>query len=201
VDLLGEHREQDLPGAAELAEAGEDQPDHLLDPQVGIEAEAELAMPHIADRHADAQLTAPRFGAGGVEHAGTQHTELELADAALHAEQQPVVRPAGVIDPVQIDHARLHQPAELEQVMPVAAVAGDPGGIEAQHGPDLALTQPGDQPLEAGRATVPLAERPRSSSITSTSRKPRRRATSTSSYCRRWLSRLVWTCVCVDCRT
>src|SRR5918995_630836 len=150
VDLLGEHREQDLPGTAELAEAGENQPDHLLDPQVGIEAETELAMPHIADRHADAQLTAPRFGAGGVEHAGTQHTELELADAALHAEQQPVVRPAGVIDPVQIDHPRLHQPAELEQVMPVATVAGEPGRIEAQHGSDLARTRPGDQPLEAG---------------------------------------------------
>jgi hypothetical protein len=29
---------------------------------------------------------------GGIEHAGTQHTELEFADAALHAEQQRVVR-------------------------------------------------------------------------------------------------------------
>jgi hypothetical protein len=40
-------------------------------------------MPDVANRHADAQLTAPRLGAGGVEHAGTQHAELELADAAL----------------------------------------------------------------------------------------------------------------------
>ena len=37
--------------------------------------------------------------------------------------------------------------------------------------------------------------------MTSTSRKPRRRASSTSSYWRRWLSRLVWTWVCVDCLT
>ena len=28
------------------------------------------------------------FGAGGVEHAGAQHAKLELADAALHAEQR-----------------------------------------------------------------------------------------------------------------
>jgi hypothetical protein len=40
-------------------------------------------MPDVANRHADAQLTAPRLGAGSVEHAGTQHTQLELADAAL----------------------------------------------------------------------------------------------------------------------
>src|ERR1700751_3471294 len=52
-----------------------------------------------------------------------------------------------------------------------------------------------------GRATVPLADRPRSSSMISTSTNPRWRATSTRSYCRRWLSRLVMTCDCVDGRT
>src|ERR671919_2121717 len=34
--------------------------------------------------------------------------------------------------------------------MPVAAVAGEPGGVEAQYGPDLAGTEPCHQPLEAG---------------------------------------------------
>ena len=46
-----------------------------------------------------------------------------------------------------------------------------------------------------GRATLPLAERPRSSSMTSTLANPCRRATSTRSYCRRWLSRFVCTWV------
>ena len=150
VDLLGRHRQQHLPCAAQLAEPREDQPDHFLDPQVGIEAETDLAMPDVADRHADAQLAAARLGAGGVEHAGAQHAEFELADAALHAQQQPIVRPAGVVDPVQVDHPRLDQAAELEQVMPVAAVAGEPGGVEAQHGADLAGAQPCHEPLEAG---------------------------------------------------
>src|SRR5665647_2446499 len=52
-----------------------------------------------------------------------------------------------------------------------------------------------------GRATVPLADRPRSSSMISTSTKPRWRATSTRSYWRRLLSRLVMTWDCVDWRT
>src|SRR5712691_8151555 len=158
-------------------------------------------MPDVANRHADAQLTAPRLGAGGVEHAGTQHAELELADAALHAEKKPIIRSARVVNPIQVDHSRLDQAAELEQMVPVAAVAGEPGGVEAQHSANLSSTEPRNQPFEAGRATIPLAERPRSSSITSTSRKPRRRATSTSSYWRRWPSRLLWTCAWVDCRT
>ena len=88
-------------------------------------------MPDVANRHADAQFTTARLGAGGVEHAGAEHAEFELADAALHAEQQSIVWSAGVVDPVQVDHPRLDQAAEFEQVMPVAAVAGEPGGVEA----------------------------------------------------------------------
>src|SRR3954454_5614648 len=102
--------ESELPARASTAGPGvhcrvrgsgrrEDQPDHFLDPLVRIEAKTDLAMPDVADRHADAQLATARLGAGGIEHARPQHTELELADAALHAEQQSIVRPAGVIDP------------------------------------------------------------------------------------------------------
>src|SRR4051812_9145880 len=149
VNALREHRQQDLACTAELAEADEDQPDHFLDPPVRIKAEADLAMPDVADRHADTQLAASRLGTGGIEHTRPQHAELELADAALHTEQQPIVRPAGVVDPVHIDHPRLDQPAKLEQVMPIATVAGEPRGIEAQHGTNLAGAQPRDEPFEA----------------------------------------------------
>ena len=149
MDLLAEQRQEDLPRAAQLAEPGEDQPDHFLDPQVGIEAETDLAMPDVADRHADAQLAAACLGAGGVEHARTEHAELELADSTLHAEQQSIVRPAGIVDAVQVDDSRLDQAAELEQMMPVAAVAGQPGGVEAQHRADFPGAQRCDQPLEA----------------------------------------------------
>src|SRR5438445_1362175 len=90
-------------------------------------------MPNIANWHADAQLTAPCLGASGVEHAGTQHAELELADAALHAEKKPIIGLAGVVNPIQVDHSRLDQATEFEQMVPVAAVTGEPGGVEAQH--------------------------------------------------------------------
>ena len=81
MDALRQHRQQHLAGAAELAKAGEDQPDYLLYPAIGIEAEPDRAMPDIADRHADPQFAAARLGAGGIEHAGPQHAEFELADA------------------------------------------------------------------------------------------------------------------------
>ena len=150
VDPLCEHRQQHLACAAELAKAGEDQPDDLLYPPVGVKTEADLAMPDIADRHADPQLAAARLGTGGIEHTSPDHTEFELADAALHAEQQPVVRPAGVVNPIQVDHPSLNQPAQLEQMMPVAPVTGEPRGVEAQHGTDLSGAQPRDEPFETG---------------------------------------------------
>src|SRR4029077_16998524 len=117
--------------------------------QVGIEAKTDLAMPEVADRHADPEFTAPRLGTGGIQHPGAEHAEFELADAALHAEQQSIVRPAGIVDPVEVDHSRLDQAAELEQVMPVTPVAGEPGGIEAQNRSPPAATEPSPQPLEA----------------------------------------------------
>src|SRR5437660_8465898 len=106
-------------------------------------------MPDVANRHADAQLTAPRLGAGGVKHAGTQHAELKLADAALHAEKKPIIGSAGVVNPIQVDHSRLDQAAEFEQMVPVAAVTGQPGGVEAQHSANLSGTKPCHQPFEA----------------------------------------------------
>jgi hypothetical protein len=47
-----------------------------------------------------------------------------------------------VVNPVQVDHPGLDQAAELEQVMPIAAVASEPGSVKAQDGSDLAGTQP-----------------------------------------------------------
>src|ERR1700738_2655703 len=93
--------------------------------------------------------SSPRLGAGGVEDAGTQHAELKPADAALHPEKKPIIGSAGVVNPIQVDHSRLDQAAEFEQMVPVAAVTGEPGGVEAQHSANLSGTEPCHQPFEA----------------------------------------------------
>ena len=48
MDLVGFHRQQHLPRAAQLAEAGEDEADRFLQPEVRIEAKANLAMPDVS---------------------------------------------------------------------------------------------------------------------------------------------------------
>src|SRR5262249_22297484 len=150
VDLIPGHRQQHLPRTAELAKPGENQVDGFLDPSIGIKAEPNLAMLDVADRHADPQLATPRLGASGVEHAGAQHTELELADAAFKAEEQPIIRPTGVVNTVEVDHASLHQAAQLQQVVPIASIPREAGRVEAQHCADLSATKPRNQLFEAG---------------------------------------------------
>jgi hypothetical protein len=90
---------------------------------------------------------------------------------------------------IEVDDAGFHQSAQLEQMMPITSVAGESRGVETKHRANLSGAQGGHQAIEAGRSTAPLAVRPRSSSITSILVKPRRRATSTNSYWRLWLSR------------
>lgn len=61
-----------------------------------------------------------------------------------------IIWPTGIAHAVEIDDARFDKSAKLEQMMPVTAIARDSRCIEAQHGADLARTQPNDQAIDAG---------------------------------------------------
>jgi len=142
MQLIRRQRQENLPGATQLAEPGKNETDRLLEPQVGVEPEAHLTVPDVTDRHADPQLAAPRLGPRRVVHSGAQDAEFELADTALHSQEKPVVRATGVINPVEIDDARTHKTAELQQVMPIAPVASESRGVETQHSGDVAGAEP-----------------------------------------------------------
>ena len=148
MQLVRRQGQENLPRAAQLAEPREDETDRLLEPYVGVEAEANLAVPDVTDRHADPQLAAPRLGSRRIVHPGAQDAEFELADTALHSQQEPVVRAARVINPVEINDACAHKTAELQQVMPVAPVAGEPRSVETQHSANIAGAEPGHQSIE-----------------------------------------------------
>jgi hypothetical protein len=137
-----------LPSAAQLPEATKDQSGCFLNPHVGIEAQSNLTMPNVAYRNGNPQLSPPRLRAGGVEHPRAQDAQLELANAALHPEQKAIVGATRVVDTIEIDDARLDEPTELEKVMPIAAVPGEPRGVEAENGANLAGAQPSDELLK-----------------------------------------------------
>ena len=57
--------------------------------------------------------------------------------------------------------------------MPVALIARKAGCVEALHRADFSGTSPATSRSKRGRATKPMAERPRSSSMSSIARKPK----------------------------
>ena len=114
MKLIRAHGEMYLPRAAKLPEAGEDHTNDLLKPPIRVKSQSILAAPEVPEGDANAKFTAPRLGAGGVEHARAENAKLELADAALHPEQQSIIGPRRVIDAVKINHARLDQATQFQ---------------------------------------------------------------------------------------
>ena len=138
-----------LPAAAQFAEALKDRAGDFLNAAIRIEAEANLPMPDVADWYGKPELASSGLGPCGVQHSRSQNAKFEFADAALHAQQQPIIRTTGIIDAIEIDDAGIDETAQLQQMMPVPSVTGEAGGIEAKHSADLASAQPGNELLEA----------------------------------------------------
>lgn len=74
MNLIGFHREQHLASAAKLAEAGEDESDHLLEAQVRIESEPGLR----CQIHPD-----------GTDSRSSSRTALDWAASIIRARNAP----------------------------------------------------------------------------------------------------------------
>ena len=95
------------------------------------------------------QITPGRLELEGLDGSLAQEGQLHLRHRALHAQKQPVVDAAWVIKAVFVDDEAAHQRAELQQRVPVTAVASQARGLDGDHGTDLAVADRGQQPLEA----------------------------------------------------
>jgi hypothetical protein len=77
-----------------------------------------------------------------------QEVQFGLAHRALEAQQQPVVEIARVIQSVFVADQGVVQGADLQQLVPVGVVSGQPRALQPEHDPGLAERNLGDQPLE-----------------------------------------------------
>ena len=103
-----------------------------------------------ARRQREPERAAAGLAVPGGEAALPEEAELVLGHRPFQAEQQPVVHQARVVDAVRIDDQGAGQRAEVDQMVPVAPVARQPRGLEAEHRADGAGAELGDQTLEAG---------------------------------------------------
>jgi len=75
--------------------------------------------------------------------------QLRLAHDARQAQEQPVVVGARVVQALTVADDHAEDRAQLQQLVPVAVVAGQARSVQAQHQPGLAQADLGDQALEA----------------------------------------------------
>ena len=123
--------------------------------------------------------------------------------APFKPKQQPAVDRGRLIHAVAIGDQAAHAAAEIEQLIPVGAVAGQPRGIVGHDHADLAQRDLGGQPLEIRRGHRSWLrcgpgrrQRPRSPTQATRVRHVRR----VKARCNRWLSVLVSTWCGLDWR-
>src|SRR5215831_11949856 len=73
-----------------------------------------------------------------------------LCHHSVHAEQQAIIGMARIIDSVLVDDDRGDQSTELDQHMPVAAIAGETRGLDREHRADVSGADCADQTIKAG---------------------------------------------------
>ena len=105
-----------------------------------------------------------------------EQIQFEFAHGAFQAQEQSVVDEAGIVDAIRIDDDGAHHAAQLDEMVPIAAVPRQARRFDAEDRAHLARADFRDESLEAGRSIRPDPDRPRSSSMTTTSWKPSSRA-------------------------
>ena len=119
-----------------------------MDAEVSTFVEPSLDAPLEAHRNEESQLAAQRLLMPRLMRALTKQCQLVLAHRSLEAEQQSVVTNARVVHTLGVDQQRSYQTAQINQVMPVAVVAGQTRRLQGQDRPHHVQRDLGDQSLE-----------------------------------------------------
>ena len=108
----------------------EDKQDAVLHPPIGILLDTVVVGLHVPDCDGQMKFTAPRFLAHGLDGPLTEDRQLHLAHGSLHAQQQPVVGRTRIVDSFFVDNQSADQSAELQQRMPITAIASQTGRLQ-----------------------------------------------------------------------
>src|ERR1700730_14542674 len=138
-----------LSHALKFGELREYHPEGILHPLVRVLLDPVASGLQIAGGDTEEQRAAACFLLQRLLRALAKQRQLKLTHRSLHAKQQSIVGLARIIDSILVDDDSPDQSTELDQRMPVAAVAGEPGGFNREYGSDPPLTDRRQQTLEA----------------------------------------------------
>ena len=108
------------------------------------------AASHVSDWQAQNQLAAPGLGKQTLLGTLPDPAQFRLTHGSFEPEQEPVVGLARVVHAFVVDDQRVHQTAQIEQLIPVAIVARQARHFDGEDRADAAQPYLGHQLLEAG---------------------------------------------------
>ena len=102
LDLVPDQEPQHRVHRAQLLKQAEHQPDDRLDLLIGIQGDLAGRPPGIPGRQRDRQLPAAGLGQPARRHPLLDQMQLDLAHRALQPQQEAVVVPVRIVDPVGV---------------------------------------------------------------------------------------------------
>jgi len=136
MDVCRAQPQEHLPTAAEFAELGEDQADCLLDTFIGIHLDTVILTPAEARWQSEAKLAPAGLGIAGGQAPLPQKVEFVFRHGSLQPQQQPIIHQAWIVNALGVNYQGPGQGAEINQMMPVPAIARQPGSLDAIDRPD-----------------------------------------------------------------
>ena len=103
---------------------------------------------HQSHRQGYRQLPTPRLIQKPSAQPRVQKVQLRFAHRAFHPQEQPVVEVVRIVQAVFVENQRLAQGADLQQAMPVGAVARQARDFQPQDDPRPAQTHLRDEFLK-----------------------------------------------------
>ena len=164
--------QQGLAGTAEFEKLCEHQFDRAPNALVGLLLQPPVLVLDEADRTVRDQFTASRLLDSGLAGPLPEQVEFVLVQCSLQPQQQPIIAQERRIHRLLINEQRVDNTAHLYQLLPLAAVPREARNLtrtDRTHFPRQTCATMRSNPV---RVTLPPAERPRSSSMISTSLQP-----------------------------
>ena len=157
VELLLVIPEVNLPQAALAIKPGEEGADGLLDLKIGSDRDAGLVLAHEANRNPGEDFSAHDFLTVCFLGALTQDAKFEFTHGSFETEKEAVIELAGIIDALVIDYESVGENAEVNEVVPVAVVAGEAGGFQGEDRSDFSVADGTEKSGKAGSFPGPAA--------------------------------------------
>ena len=138
----GRHHGAGRPGGGEGVQ---EQLDGAADFGVGVQHDDAGGVVGQAGRQAEFQLAAAGLGQQASLHAGPQEMQFAFGQGPLKAQQESVIEAGRVIQAVFVADQGVIVGADLDELLPVGRVAGQPGAFQAEHDPGTPERHLGDQ--------------------------------------------------------